>query len=190
MLGVIHLVLYVVRHGETDYNVQGRYGGSRDIPLNEQGRKQALQLIETLKEIHFDAIVTSSLLRARQTAGIIRETFPVPLAVSDDFRERCLGVYEGLTKVEARALYPDQYARNCTRLVDDAPANGETIRQFDERVTKGLVKLTEQYLNKSVLLVTHGFVSRVINRYYRRLSYDEMHGFDLGNCEIAAYTQP
>jgi len=180
--------LYVTRHGETDFNVQKRYCGSTDIPLNQRGIEQAKQLSEKLNEINFNIIVASSLIRAKQTAEIINEYRNIPLILLDGFKERNLGVYEGLTHEEIKEEYPSFWGRKCTRELDDAPTNGETIRQFDERITKALLKLEKEYSEKSVLLVTHGGVAMIINRYYNNLSFEEMYnGFRLGNCEIVEY---
>ena len=181
------MILYVVRHGESVFNTEGRYGGFIDTPLTSKGLEQANRLAVKLNEIHFEIIITSSLTRARQTAEIIKEFFDVPLIVSDEFKERNLGVYGGLTQEEIIKKHLDLWKRKCTRQWNDAPTNGETYQQFDERITKALLNLEKEYPEKSVLLVTHGYVSRVINRHYKNLSFDEMHSFDLGNCEIAEY---
>jgi probable phosphoglycerate mutase len=181
------MVLYVVRHGETDFNVQGRYCGSSDVPLNKKGLEQAKKLAEELTGINFEIIIASSLIRAKQTGEIISKKSNIPLILSDEFKERNVGVYEGLTREEAKEKYPDLWNRNCTRELNDAPANGETILQFNERITNALLKLEKEYSGKNVLLITHGFASRIINRHYNSLSFDEMHGFSLGNCEIAKY---
>ena len=183
------MILYVVRHGESESNLQGKYGGHYDTPLTPKGLGQAKQLAEKLNEINFEIMITSSLIRARQTAQIVNEVFNVPLVVSDEFKERNMGVYEGLTQEEITEKYPNLWERKCTRQWNDAPTNGETYQQFDERITKALLNLEKEYPEKSVLLVTHGFVSRIINRYYKNLSFDEMHDFDLKNCEIAEYTK-
>ena len=142
--------LYVVRHGETQFNIEKRYAGQTDVPLNETGIEQAKELAKKLEGEPFDVIVTSSLLRAKMTAEQIAEY-------------------------------------NCTRQLDDAPTGGETTRQVDSRVAKGLEILKEKYPEKKVLLVCHGFVSRAINRQMRGLSFEEMHGFSLGNCEVVQY---
>lgn len=181
------MILYVIRHGESESNLQGKYGGHYNTPLTPKGLNQAEQLIENLFGINFEIIISSSLIRARQTAEIIKEAYNLPLVLSDDFRERNLGVYEGLTKEEIIDKYPDLWHRHCTRKFDDAPTNGETYQQFIERITKSLIKLHENYHDKCVLLVTHFFVTRVINKYYNNLSFDEMHDFNLVNCEMAKY---
>lgn len=182
------MILYVVRHGETQFNVEKRYVGQTDVPLNERGIEQAKELAKKLAEEPFDLIVTSSLLRARMTAEQVAEYHKeIPFLVMDEFREVCVGVYEGLTREEVQGRYPELWARKCTRQVDDAPTCGETARQVDTRVAKGIAELKELYPDKKVLLVCHGFVSRTINRQMRGISFEEMHEFSLGNCEVVTY---
>ncbi len=180
--------LLVTRHGETDFNVQRRYAGLTDVPLNARGMEQAQQLAQRLADQSLDVIVVSPLTRARQTAEAVQLLHPeTPLVVMEDFAERHLGVYEGLTGEEARQRYPELWARYCTRQTDDAPDGGETIRQLDERVARGLTKLKEAYAGKTVLLVCHGGVSKVINRQMTGLCYEDMYDFVLGNGEVVVY---
>lgn len=182
------MILYVVRHGETQFNVEKRYAGQTDVPLNERGIEQAKGLAKKLEKEPFDVIVTSSLLRARMTAEQMAEYHKeIPFVIMNEFREVCVGVYEGLTREEVQERYPELWTRNCTRQLDDAPTGGETTRQVDARVAKGLAILKEKYPEKRVLLVCHGFVSRVINRQLRGLSFEKMHEFSLGNCEVIQY---
>ncbi len=179
--------LYVVRHGETDYNVQERYAGIADVPLNRTGLLQAEQLAEKMKGSSFDLIITSPLIRARKTAEIVNTGLNLPLVVINEFTERNVGVYAGLTQEEVKSQYPELYARQCTRQPDDAPTGGETYREFDIRVSTALERLQVTYLDKRVLIVCHSRVARIINKFYKELSYDEMHEFSLGNCEVAEY---
>lgn len=184
---VSDMELYVVRHGETNYNVQDRYTGSADVPLNETGIKQARELAENLKDITFDIIITSPLLRAKQTAEIIssfHNVFPVEI---QGFQERNLGIFEHLTVAETEEKFPKLRARQCTRKIDDAPDGGETIREFDQRIQREISQLCDTYGKKSVLLVCHSFVARVINRQINALTFDEMHNFTLENGTYIKY---
>jgi len=187
--GCYFMKLFVVRHGETDFNVMGRYAGSTDIPLNETGISQAENLSRKLKEedVRFDVVISSPLLRARQTAEIVCSAIGLPFNVVDQFAERDVGVFEGLTQEEAEREYPEEFKSRCTRTVDYAPPNGETIRQFDKRVTDGIKYLCCHYPDKNVLLICHGFTARAINRYCKGLSFEDMHDFVFGNCEVAEY---
>lgn len=87
--------IYVARHGETEYNRLGKYTGRTDIPLNENGIKQAEQLAEKLKNEKIDIAVCSSLLRAKQTAEIILENRNIKLIAEDGLKEIGMGVLEG-----------------------------------------------------------------------------------------------
>lgn len=182
------MILYVTRHGETDYNVHGRYSGSTDIPLNENGINQAHQLAEKIKDIPFDIIISSSLIRAMQTAEIVNAVLNLPVIANEKLVERNVGVYEGLTREECQSKYPELWNRRCTSQLDDAPDNGETIRQAYDRVTSALREIENIYFDKTILLICHGFVSRVINKYYKNLSFDEMQSFTLDNCNVVKYT--
>ncbi len=179
--------LYVARHGETDWNAQGRYACSTDVALNERGIAQAKELAQTLSCLSFDVVVSSPLMRALHTAAIVCENRGTEPVIVEEFAERGLGVYEGLTREEAMRRYPDLWARNCTRHADDAPTGGETIRAFDERVARGLDRLKAAYPDLCILLMCHGFTARAIHRRLMGLPFEEMHGFTLGNCEVSTY---
>jgi len=182
------MIIYVTRHGETDYNVQKRYSGNIDVPLNANGLYQAKELTHKLASIEFDVIISSPLLRAKQTAEVIHKSFGVPMICMDDFKEINVGVYEGLTREEAQVQYPDLWARLGSRPPDDAPTGGETHRQVDTRIAVGIANLKAEYNKNKVLLVCHAFVARIINRQLMGLSFEDMHTFTLGNCEIVKYT--
>jgi len=177
-------ILYVARHGETDYNQQGRYLGSTDIPLNASGKLQAEALASRLSDIAIDSILTSPLLRCEQTAQIVRKKKKTPIKAISALRERNVGVYEKLTKEEAQMTYPDLWEKNITRVWNDAPAGGETIQQVVKRVHRCLDKVLVECEGYRILIVTHGFVSKVINFYFNRdLSKELFFEFvlDVGN---------
>jgi len=182
------MLLYLTRHGETDYNALGRRCGSTDVPLNETGITQAHELGKRLKNMEFDAILSSPMLRARQTSDIVCNALNMPYSVYEQFAERNMGVYEGLTRDEAKARYPSLWNRQCTLKPDDAPDGGETLREACARIDNGMERLLQEYSGKTVLVICHGFTARAVHRFCRNLYYEEMSGFVLGNCEVAAYT--
>lgn len=179
--------VYVIRHGKTDFNEQGRYLGRTDISLNFNGIQQAKELAGIVKKLNIYVIISSPLKRAIETAEIIK---PDGLKIISEpaFIERSLGVYDGLTKDEIRGKYPDLYLKNVTRIFDEAPIGGETIIEVQNRVSAGLDKIEKIYKNKNVLIVTHGFVSRSINKHFNpHISKKDFFDFILQNAEIKKY---
>ncbi|MDN7240796.1 histidine phosphatase family protein [Planococcus sp. N028] len=137
----------LVRHGETDWNAQGKLQGSMDIPLNANGILQAKACSEHLKETAWDYIVTSPLQRAKNTAEIINGKLDVPLIVMAEFMERHFGDAEGMTLQDRRAIFPDKKY-----------PNQEPASSFHDRLIGGVQKINQQFANSRILLVAHGAV--------------------------------
>ena len=141
-------MIYIVRHGQTDYNVEGRYGGRIDVPLNDVGIKQAQDLHKILKDIKFDYVYSSPLQRALQTAKIICNN-----EIITDARiiERDNGKLEGKLKAEID-VFPDFNDPNETRY------NIENIVVFRKRIYDFFEDITKNHSGKNVLVVTHAGV--------------------------------
>lgn len=155
--------LVVIRHGETRANAEGRYLGALDLPLNERGREQVVELAKALAgEGPFACLLSSTLLRARQSAQPIARELALPVRIEPAFRERHVGLFEGLTQAEARERYPALWARNITRRWDEAPPGGESLDAVIARVSRGLTALVHRHGGERVLLVAHGVVAKVI----------------------------
>jgi len=176
--------LYVVRHGETQANIEGRYVGSLNPALTERGQQQARSLEAQLPE-HIDAIVVSPLLRAQQTAGILNRNLQLPLLTMACFRERDVGVFEGLTQEQARQGYPELWAQNITRQWHVGPTDGESIHEVVERVSQGLIELMDTFAGQVVVLVAHGFVAKTI-RALARHDFSDFFDWQLPNGNILA----
>lgn len=151
--------LTIVRHGETDWNGAGRIMGHLDLPLNANGIEQARRVAGRLASKSIDAIVTSDLGRAAETARAIAGVHPGASWVTDPrFRERNAGVLQGRTRDQNQQDYPEIIAA-----IDADPWNamipgGESRAEMSRRVKDGLFDLRRRYLGKSVVLVTHGGV--------------------------------
>jgi len=171
--------LYLVRHGQTQANAEHRYLGSLDPELTETGREQAAALRLELPQA-IDAIVVSPLRRARQTADIINYRLNRPVQINEAFRERNVGVFEGLNRSEARLLYPDLWQQNITRHWHIGPPNGESIAQTAQRVHQGLVGLVNAAPGQDLLLVGHGFVSKTVRALLRQ-DFSDFFDWQLGN---------
>ncbi|MFC5707138.1 histidine phosphatase family protein [Aeromonas eucrenophila] len=157
--------LVVIRHGETQANAENRYLGALDIGLNDKGREQVSELAQGLaREAPFTRLLSSHLLRARQSAEQISCTLALPIQLIPAFRERQVGLFEGLTQGEARERYPELWARNITRRWAEAPPGGESLDAVVARVSQGLTDLVHEHEHEGerVLLVAHGVVAKVI----------------------------
>jgi probable phosphoglycerate mutase len=174
--------LYVVRHGETQANAEGRYQGSLDVDLNERGVLQARELRVKLP-VQIDTVVVSPLRRAQQTAAIVFVDDGLALSTLDAFRERGVGVFEGLTQVEAAQRYPELWAQNITRQWDLAPTDGESVSQFVERIRGGLNELLVNHGQQVVVLVAHGVVAKAIRALVRD-DFSDFFDWQLRNGEV------
>lgn len=133
--------LLLVRHGETDWNADGRLQGQTDRPLSEFGRRQAVQLANELADEEFDAIYASDLSRASETAQIVGERLGLPVEIDPDLREKNWGTWEGLTTVER----------------DRVEFVGESTEAHRERMLRALRRIAERHPDGGrVLVVTHG----------------------------------
>lgn len=153
--------LLLVRHGRTRSNAEGRYQGTIDTPLDEVGLAQARALDRHLPR-DLELVLSSPLRRARETAEILCAARGLPLAIEPGFRERGVGVYEGLTTAEIRERHPDLWARQLTRSWDDAPPGGEPIGALVARVEAALAGLRATCQGRRTVLVAHGFVAKAV----------------------------
>ncbi len=150
----------LVRHGETDWNAQGKIQGKTDIPLNAEGIKQAERCGQYLTNTNWDVLITSPLKRARKTADIVNKTLHVPLVEMSEFEEKHFGDAEGMTYEERAKTFPKRYYPNQE---DDAV--------FAKRLAIGLETIQQHYPDKRVLVVSHG---GVINALLGALSNGEI----------------
>lgn len=141
------MTLALIRHGQTDWNAQRVFQGSSDIPLNEVGRQQARETAEMLasESQKWDAIVSSPLSRARETAHIIAEGLGLELGPAiDEWTERSYGIYEG------QPAAPELRTHESVERVHSVIARGRS----------GLARVTELYPDRAVLIVAHGTIIR------------------------------
>ena len=173
--------IFAVRHGQTSWNAEGRVQGRSDIPLNREGRRQALETAEKLAGLDaaIGTVITSPLRRARETAEIIAGHLGIGVEINDGLVERDFGDYEGrlLTEVDIDAL---------RRWIDNVPTmNGETIRETASRVFRAMAVITERHKGNNMAIIAHGHVMRAIIWYFNGLPTEgEEPDFNVGNCEV------
>lgn len=159
--------LCFVRHGETKWNAERRIQGQIDIGLNDTGVQQAAAAGRWLRRAGIAALYSSDLKRAWTTAGEIGRVLGLTPVPAPDLRERRYGVFEGLTYAEAKEKYPDGYAAFEGRNADYDFENGESLTAMYERVTGKVKAIAAAHPGQSVVVVVHGGVLDIINRFVR-----------------------
>ncbi|HHX29107.1 MAG: histidine phosphatase family protein [Bacillota bacterium] len=148
---------YVVRHGETEANKSGILQGHLDVPLSETGRRQAKAVAEALSRVRLDAVYSSDLSRARETAEAIMMGRTCRLILDRRLRELDMGGISGLTLEESRAKYPEFHAR----LAHDPygvrrPGGGESRLDLRDRMSRALDDIYERHKDARIGIVSHG----------------------------------
>lgn len=145
------MLFYLVRHGQTDWNRAGKIQGTTDIPLNETGRQQAEQLAAVLKErsgypagTRIDAVYTSPLARAFQTAEILSKEGKLPLRRLMGLRERDFGCWEGKSWQQVEAEYPDEFHLWREQPMVGIPSGGESRKSCEARSERAIRKILEE----------------------------------------------
>lgn len=156
--------LLLVQHGETSWNVEGRYQGHSDIPLDERGRSQAARLGLRLAREPIDAAIASDLGRAWDTALAITEAHALPVKAEPRLRELSFGVWEGMTHAEIRAAEPAALASWEADPESVSPPGGETLTELAARLQSFLDQLQrdENETRRTVMLVSHRGSLRVL----------------------------
>ena len=165
----------IARHGETDWNIAGILQGWIDVPINGQGRAQALDMARGFAADGFDCVCTSPLIRSLETAQIIAAELglPPPLA-HDGLKERNFGAVQGIPKAELAELNPALLQQIMRRNPAAEFEQGETMDEFAERVLGAIRDLGEQCGGKRALVITHGWVMDAITREVRGLPRSAM----------------
>lgn len=157
----------LVRHGETEWNTQRRLQGQIDIGLNPTGLRQAEAAGRGLKPAGITALYSSDLQRAWVTAGCIGTALGLVPQPAPELRERGYGLFEGLTYDEARSQYPEGYAAFERRDPDYDFVTGESLKTLFARVTGKLQALAARHGGENVVVVLHGGVLDIANRFVR-----------------------
>lgn len=169
-------MIYVVRHGETEWNAINKVLGRTDIPLNAKGLEQAHELARSLKDLKIDVFLCSPLCRARQTADAVSDELGIRYKIDERLIEVDFGVFEGINRFDRKyqaakreffARYPD----------------GESYFDLAARV----FPLIKELDGANALLVTHGGICRMIRSYFEDMGNEEFVQFSQGNCEVRIY---
>jgi alpha-ribazole phosphatase len=186
---VIRLLL--VRHGETEWNTDGRWQGQMDVPLNGVGREQAAAVAERLASEAIDAIYASDLSRAYDTALAVAVPHDIPVQADPRLREINLGDWQGLTYAEMASQYPDAVAHWNADRINRAAPGGESLRVVGERLSALLSDIQRDHGgaegngDPTVVLVTHGGTARLILCTLIACPLDRYWRFEFDNTALA-----
>jgi broad specificity phosphatase PhoE len=153
--------ILLARHGESDWNRSEQWQGFADRPLTELGREQAQALARRLGDVELEAIFSSDLQRARETASAVAQERGLEVQEVRDLREVDVGSWSGLTRAEAETRFPEGYAR----WIDGGEGwdDGETYGQLGERVVTAIRKIAAEHEGDRILVVAHGGTIRAIH---------------------------
>ena len=174
----------LVRHGETEWNMERRIQGQIDIALNPTGLDQAAAAGHWLRKAGIGALYSSDLRRAWVTAQAIGAALGLTPVAVPELRERRYGIFEGLTYDEARARFPEGYAAFARRDVDYSFDGGESLKEMAARVTGKLEEIAAAHPWQNVAVVLHGGVLDIVNHFVRGNPLEMQRDFLIPNAGI------
>ena len=174
--------IYSTRHGQTSYNKQEIILGTTDIELDETGEQQAKALAERIAELGtIDIIIASPMKRAQKTARAVAERCGLDIVTEERFREWDYGSYEG------KSRFTEGFAENKVNFAVRMGKSGESLLQLTHRVYSALDDIIAEHSGRTVLLVTHGGVCRVIETYFNDMTNEQFSNWFMDNCGLLEY---
>lgn len=179
-------MFYIIRHGKTDWNVRHKIQGRTDVPLNDEGRAQAMRAKEEYRDVHFDVCYCSPLRRARETAEILLQDRDVPIYTDDRLKEMGFGIFEGLENcyeipdcpLNVFFQHPEDYI--------NPPGGAESMEDLFARTGQFLREVADPALRegKDVLIVGHGAMNSSIICQVKNLPVEEFWSQGIENCKL------
>ena len=184
--------LVLVRHGQSQWNLENRFTGWVDVPITEKGAEEARRAGAALKGQRFDLAYTSKLARAQQTLALILEAVgqkDLPTHASEAINERHYGELQGLDKAETAKKYGDQQVHIWRRSYDVAPPGGESLKDTAARAVPYFREtiLPQARAGKNVLVAAHGNSLRAIVMDLEGLTKEQVMELNIGTCEPIVY---
>ena len=165
--------LILIRHGQTVWNSERRMQGQRNSALSELGRAQARAVARRLQNEAFDLLYSSDLDRALETAQAIAQVTGHEIRIEPRLRERCFGIFEGLTRDEMKERHPSEYARFRERDPDYCMPGGESARAFHDRCMGVFHDMVARHVGRRIVVVAHGLLLVALYRVAHALALNE-----------------
>jgi len=170
-------LLYLIRHGETLLNRKGVFQGTTDCGLNDRGIKQSKELALRMKDINMDYIFSSTLKRSYMTASYIASAKSLVINEFKNLNEMDFGVWEDMHYKEIAKLYPKEWENWCNDHFKSSPLRGESFSNFHDRVIEALIKILKMYKGKSIVIVSHDGVMKVIASFLLKMGKEGFWSF-------------
>ena len=174
----------IIRHGETEWNVEKRIQGHTDVPLNETGRAQALAMAFNAAHHRFHAIYSSDLARAQETARALAQREAHDVRLLPQLRERHFGIFQGITATEGAVRHPEAYARYIARDPDYDFETGESLTAFAARVAEAVDWLVRHHSGQTIAAVAHSGVLDIVYRRATGRPLETPRDFKIPNCAL------
>ena len=179
--------LYLIRHGETDYNNALRFQGQTDIPLNQKGIEQAEKVAAFLKDVPLRAIYTSSLQRARTTAEIIGRAKGLEPQATDALREMSFGIWENMNSKDIQKKYAKEWKDFFASPAKTKIPEGESMSDVQKRAYPEVQRILDQYPEGDVAFIAHGGIIRVLICTMLGLDLNRSWHLHVGNASITCF---
>lgn len=177
--------IYIIRHGQTDSNVKNTYLGKTDIPLNDEGLKQARTAAERMADIRFDVVYSSPLMRAVQTAQELVRGRNLNIILNSGFEERNYGLFDNLTMEEIAQSYPTQHGAWLADWLNYTVPEGESAARVHKRTHDALKRAINNHKDENIAIVTHLGAARHMIANLLLLRLEDTYRFSLDNCKAA-----
>ena len=179
--------LYLIRHGETDYNSELRFQGQIDIPLNWKGIEQAEKVADFLKDIPLQVIYTSTLQRARTTAEIIGKAKGIKPQETDALREMSIGIWENLNSKDIQKNYAKEWKDFFASPASTKIPKGESMSDVQKRAYPVVQQILDEHPEGDVAFVAHGGIIRVLICTMLGLDLNRAWHLHVGNASITCF---
>jgi alpha-ribazole phosphatase len=164
--------LLLIRHGETSWNVEGKYTGQTDVPLNSTGERQATLMAKEFQNSPIEAIYSSDLIRAQRTAEVLSDKTGASLTIDPRLREINQGTWEGMHFSEIQKRFKGTLEKRRRNPLQVTPPKGESLAEVRERVLKAYQTILETHPDDLVAIVAHGIVLAIIKVHMQNLPFE------------------
>jgi broad specificity phosphatase PhoE len=181
--------IYILRHGETDWNRKKLFRGRSDIELSQRGRDQARAAAETFRRKQISSMYTSPVLRSVETAEIVSEIIGIPFTEAPELSDPDCGTWTGMNLEKVRISYPQEHG-----LMENHPSQlrfpgGESVFEVYERVSRFILQDLWDHEDGDILLVTHNFIFQVFSMAVLGCHLDNLYNLEMDNGAISEYVR-